>query len=300
MKRPWWILLGTLGGLFGCEPPVAPTPDRSLPLAFQVTEADEPWIGPILARVDAVRLRLSREGAVLDTVLPARVDDGVVWTLASLAVPPGVGPTRVEARLESVGNPLFEGEGWTQGPPGSTSTVLLEPIPWRIFLQTAFLETDRLGPAHELSGEVRFATDDVWPTADIRWSSDAPSVVEVQNGNRTVARGNGHATIFARFRDIERTIGFRVRQVPAAISGVAPADTTIAAGEGFFLRAFGEDPAGYPLLTGAGVTWETEGGIVVDSVGYLTATEPGIARAHVVWNGQRWTATIDVAPTPGG
>lgn len=297
--RPLGIaVLGLTSITHGCD--LLVEPGRTVPttVQFQIEDAEDSSFTAILGSVDRVWLEFERGGAAVDTVAGVRIDGHVIQTRVSLVPPPGPGPLMVHAALRSGPVPLFDGVGVMADGAAPTAEIVLSPIPGYIVTPSQPYHFDALGLGIQLWSEVYFANRQRWYGTEARWTSEDPEIVEVEAGNRAVARSNGAATLVATFQSIERTLAVSVAQVPSTLWDVAPSDTTVFVGDTFQMRAFGEDLNGVPLLPGAAVTWVAEGGVVIDEAGVVTATASGSAFVHAVHDGQSWTAAIVVAAPP--
>lgn len=293
-SRPVWVALGVFC-VSACDLPVEPSLGPQLRIQLQVAQADDTSVARVLQKVSSLTLRLTRGDAVMDTVLLLSVAGGVARARVYVRPPPGDGPIDLRAELRSSSALLFDGVGVTSAASASRAHIVLRPVPARLATISG-QRFDALGPAMQLWSEIYFATGDRWEGVAADWSSLDPDVVQVEAGDRAVPRANGVATLQATFHHLARPVQFTVAQKPSALSGIAPADTTVTVGDSFHLRVFGEDLAGFPLLPGAVVSWVTGGGITVDSIGAVTATSPGTAFAHAVLGTERQTATITVVP----
>jgi hypothetical protein len=192
------------------------------------------------------------------------------------------------ARVLMAGGGTLQREG--------SDRILLRPVADRLLAEPPPADIDVLGQTLPLGGEVLFATGDVWLGARPIWLSDNPGVLEVQPGDVAISRSNGTARLRLSFEDLSREWVVRVAQRPVELWGVAPADTTVTVGASFPLRVFGQDRNGFALVPGARVAWLVGGGILVDSLGVLTATQAGPAFASAVLGNTQHTAVLTIVP----
>jgi hypothetical protein len=274
-------------------------PDAREALRFQITEQEDTSVARVLGLVDRARLEVSGGGIAIDTVVPAHVAGGTVVARVVLTVPPGSGVLTVRAELRRGSQTLLVGSGTLQR--DADAPILIRPMPGSLSNDPVPSQLDALGDVLRLSARVHFLTGDVWHGAEPTWESDNPGVLEVRpEEGIAIPRANGRARLRLSFEHLSRELEIRVAQQPTALWGVAPSDTTLVVGEAFPLRVFGADRNGFPLLPGARVSWVAGGGIVVDTLGVVTATQAGAAFARAVLGASQHTSTITVVDAPTG
>lgn len=299
MTRPLLMLLVVVSTLAGCESllvePAAPRTESGLLLTLAESEAPYGDLTPVLGKVTGARFQFIREGHQRDTTVSGKFEGGVFRARVALHLDEALGWLEVRVDLLAGGRTLFSGrslvDGYRVAPELGVevlpvASVITTGQDWRVF--------DALGDTARFEVLPRFATGDPIPGAPIEWSSDRPERLEMIGGGRGVARGNGFVTLTARSLGASFSRPTLVRQVPVSLTGVGPADTTIMVGESFSLRPFGEDANGFPLLPGAGVAWESEGGIHVDEEGVAVGSSPGVAYIHGLLGSVRHTVTVTV------
>lgn len=299
MRRPGSgaLALASLVLVAGCELGVdAPGAEVVVPVQLAVGENTDSTLLPVIAKVDRAWLEFSRDGVSLDTLVAVEVDGGVVRTRVALTPPSGAGALTVRAGLGNQVGVLFEGEGTIpRGATEAAGRIFMTPVPNDIrFLFPGTV--DALGEEVHLDAAVRFRNGDRWDGWTLRFTALDPSMVELRADGVAVSRGNGQTTIVARYEGLTASQQFTVRQRVVLLAGVAPGDTTVTVGDTFSLRLLGEDPNGYPLVRGAGATWSSAGGVVVDSLGVARATVPGVATVSATAGSTVQTATITVVP----
>ena len=295
--RSWALGMVLAGGAAACDVLVEPSPGASADVRFQVEEVGDSSVAAVLNRVESASLRFEGGGVTVDTTVWVRVEEGQVHARLVLDPLPGSVPLTVRAQLLASSLVLFEGRGTLSGRAAPSARIFVRPIANHLMLP-GFHHFDALGGGVQLWSEVYFATGDRWHGVDAAWSSENPDVVEVEPGPRAVPRSNGVTTLAASFQHLRVTRRFSVRQVPRLLTGVGPVDTTVAVGDRFTLRVFGEDLGGHPLLPGADVQFVHGGGVEVDTLGVVTAVAAGPGFVHAVLGATRQSATITVLAAP--
>jgi hypothetical protein len=284
-----------LAACAACDLPLlSPPSDERQSLRLQVLEQEDTSVVRVLGLVDRARLEISGSGFALDTVVPATPLGGTVVVRFVLSAPLPRGALTVRVELSAGARVLMAGGGTLQRE--GSDRILLRPVADRLLAEPPPADIDVLGQTLPLGGEVLFATGDVWLGARPIWLSDNPGVLEVQPGDVAISRSNGTARLRLSFEDLSREWVVRVAQRPVELWGVAPADTTVTVGASFPLRVFGQDRNGFALVPGARVAWLVGGGILVDSLGVLTATQAGPAFASVVLGNTQHTAVLTIVP----
>jgi hypothetical protein len=128
------------------------------------------------------------------------------------------------------------------------------------------------------------------------WTSDAPSIVEALVTGGLVSRNNGTAIVTASSLGATRDYVVVVRQVPVVLTGVGPADTTVAAGATFRARPFGQDGSGHALRPGAAVFWSSTGSVTVNGDGLVTASSTGAGSVTATHGPASHTLQVTVVP----
>lgn len=250
-----------------------------------------------LQAVREIHFELIHEGGSRDTTVAPMIERDTVRVRLALHPEEARGWLEIHAELRISGaQPLFRGVAVVQAyGVGPSMTVPLSPVAytvtgWSLTTMTA------LGDTVALSGVVRFANNLPIEGAEVTWASDVPTVAGVVGGNLLVSRGNGTASITASSLGAETSQTLRVSQTPVVLSGVGPADTTVALGATFQARPFGKDANDYPLLPGANVQWAGRGAVSVESGGRVHANAVGTGFVDVTYGEVTHTATVTVTP----
>ena len=291
-------------GLGGCDALlVDPAPQHSLAdvrLALTQGDAAQTSYGDLTGPLQAVRyarFELLRDGGTRDTVAGARVDDGTVSVRLILRPEEARGWLTIQAELWS-GNqlPLFRGNGLLQAYELAPATTIgLTPVAGYV-VPTAVQTLSALGDTVALSGQVQFANAIPIPGAVIQWETVNPTIAEVVQGDRLVPRSNGTTMVRGSALGATGQTVVVVRQTAVSLTGVGPADTTVAVGASFRARPFGQDPDGFPLLPGAAVEWSARGVVSVNSQGMVTAQSAGSGFVDATLGNVVHTAQVTVTP----
>jgi hypothetical protein len=301
MRRAVVVVPALLAALAACDALIV-EPDGEVPISvqLQIEESVDTTFARVLGKVQRARLSFDAEGFTLDTTvtvgLGADSAGGVATARIALGLPRSAEVVTVRAELVLHNWVLFVADGVLT--PGQPDAVRLVLTPIAGVLRVGPGPTfDALGQSFALFSRVQFASDDDWPISyQPEWTSEDPSIIEVQPGAVAVPRGNGVTNLVATFGNLHRIVGASVQQEPHLLTGLAPADTTISVGDSFPLRVFGEDANGYPLLPGTRITWVYGGGVSVDEDGILTAHTAGPAFVHGLLGSTQHTVNLTVNP----
>jgi len=279
---------------FLLDAPVSPAPE----VRFQLAPVADTTMARVLENTNRIRVRLTRDGITKDTLLGARYRGGGVSTRARITPPPGSGPIAIFAEALVEEGVVFEGNGTISAGPNPSATVLLTPVAARFLGPNSGQLLTSLGAELQLWSEIRFVTGELWEEASATWTSNNLDIIDVDSDDRASPRGNGSTTLIGRYQRLTREITVRVLQTPGVITSITPGDTTITVGDSLQVGVTGEDISGAPLLPGAAITWETEGGISISFLGLVRAIAPGPATVTAVLGTVRHSVLITVLPSP--
>lgn len=252
-------------------------------------------LSPVFAKVELARFDITSSAGTRDTTVAVRLDDGALTARMRLRVDEARGWVEVRAALIGEGEQLFEAEllDYAYGV-ASERTLSVTPVVGAILSGPAWPVMTAIGDTFVVQSQTLFGTGDTLSGVEVQWGSEDPGLVEVLGADRLVARSNGMLTMTGTALGKETSRLLTVAQVPVDVTGVAPTDTTIAVGETFYLRPFGQDVNGHPLLPGAMLAWTATGGVVVNEFGFVRGASPGPATVEVTFGGVTRTVTVQV------
>jgi hypothetical protein len=279
--------------------PATAGPELQLSLVPAATSHDVTYGDLIggLGPVRQVQFRFINEGVARDTLVRALREGSELHLRVLLRPEEAVGWLEVIAELQLEGGaPVFSGHGLVNARPAiPRATIELVPIASEI-AGGGIPAFTALGIATTPAALAMFASGFPIEGARIDWTSDTPDVVEVVGGSQLVSRNNGSAIVTASSLGAVREYAISVGQVPAVLTGVGPADTTVSLGSTFQGRPFGQDANGHPLLPGAAVTWTASGAVSVDPRGVVTANGVGVGSIGVTANATSHYSQVTVVP----
>lgn len=298
--RRHWIALAM--SVAACEPSFTGPDDRgptvqiSLggPAAASTVYGD---LTPALRAVRYVHLQFIREGSSRDTLVAGSFTDGAFNARVSLRAQEAGDWLEILAELRMENQlALFQGHSLILSH-ALAPRASMELVPVAAEIIADHVPTmSALGDTVTLGGHAIFANNVPIPGAVVTWQSGNSATVEVIDGGRAVSRANGSAFVTgsALGATLRRTVS--VRQVPIAVTGLGPADTTIAVGATFQARPFGEDANGHPLLPGAAVQWAGRGVVTVDANGAVRGNAAGVGFVDMFFETVIHTAQVTVTP----
>ncbi|HEX6964194.1 MAG TPA: Ig-like domain-containing protein [Gemmatimonadaceae bacterium] len=131
----------------------------------------------------------------------------------------------------------------------------------------------------------------------ITWESNHPNVATISETGLVSGVALGTATMTASSEGVKGSSAITVIPVPVAKVVVAPADTTMTAGDHAQLRVTLADAAGDTLsILGRTITWASSDDHLagVDQKGVVTAKMPGVATITATSEGQPGSSTITI------
>lgn len=263
----------------GCDVPLVEVPaDVPVVVRFQVAEALQPALLPVLEKVRAVQLEFSRDGAAaVDTVLPLRVIEGAAEVRVLVTPPSGTGALRVRAALEAEAGTVFAGEAVIpRGSVEAAGSIFVQPVPDQLTTPIRSFHLAALGEQVFIPSRVLFATTDTIPGLRGRLTSQDPRVAEVVDDSSAVSHANGETTLMLQYEELSLTVSVRVAQQPSYIAGIFPSDTTVFVGDTIRYRVQGLDLNGHPLTHGLDAHWVALGSTLeIDSLGVAVADSAG-------------------------
>jgi hypothetical protein len=296
-------LLGAAVFLAGCEALlVEPMPAPEARFSFETTSQAVAAYGdlePILEGVGSVQFRFVSGEHVRDTTVEARYDEHSLTARLTLRPEEAVGWLDVQAtlRMAGTGYALFRGRALVQTYRTAPSAELaVEPVALTVEITPSSRTIRSLGDTLQLTAEVVSATGHVIEGAPVDWASLDLDVIEMLPDGRAIPRGNGTVTVRASSLGSQILRAYNVSQTVARFTGFGPPDTTIAVGDAFQLRPYGEDPDGFPLLPGADVPWVAGGSVSVGPTGTVTTATPGAGWVEVSIGGVLHRMDVTVTP----
>lgn len=151
--------------------------------------------------------------------------------------------------------------------------------PARLQLDRDSLGFTALDDTAHVGSEVEDQFGNRLPEAALRWASSNPAVVEVREDGQVRARGNGTARLIASAGVAADTIPVEVRQRPASVTILVPADSAPLVGDTLRLAARVTDARGF-VIEEARVRWTSSDASIleVDSTGQARARAAGLSR----------------------
>ncbi len=253
---------------------------------------------PVLAKVDQVSLQITSDAGTRDTTVYARFETDSVSIRLQLRPEEALGWVHLDATLLGEGWRLFQAEildfAHRVAP---ERAVVVTPIVATIDMDLVWPELEAVGDTLVVRSLALFATRDTLHGVTVEWSSADPGVLERVGSDRFVARNNGAVAVTGRVLGKEVTRSAVVAQRPIVLTGVSPVDTTIAVGDQFYIRPFGEDANGHALRPGARLPWVGGGAAVVNLQGFVTGRTEGTDTVQVTFGGMTRSVRVTVTPS---
>jgi uncharacterized protein YjdB len=178
----------------------------------------------------------------------------------------------------------------------SAKVAVTPPLVGRVVI-TPSIDSVIIGTTAQLAATRLDEQGKALSSDSIAWTSDHPDVASVSTTGLVNGVALGAALITATSEGVNGTSSIIVIPAPVAKVTVAPADTTMTAGDHAQLRVLLADAAGDTLSpVGRVITWTTSDDHLagVDPMGVVTAKKPGVATITATSGGQPGQSVITI------